>query len=135
MRKEKTTQYYVSSAGEFACAREKGGKYCEPLRIIGLAGAEEGLEGVVPWDHEAGEVGQQLAADVEEDQEEVGADEPEEGVRLGDGRLLLQVVEDGVLGQLGTVLAVLHQERAQRWRVVWGRKGVRRRTSLSMWLM
>jgi hypothetical protein len=43
----------------------------QPLGVIGLASAEEGLEGVVGRDDEAGGVDEELSSDVEEDQEEV----------------------------------------------------------------
>lgn len=73
---------------------------CQPLSIIGLVDAEEGLEGVVAWDDESSNVGEELTANVEKDQEEVGGSETEEGIDLGDGGLLLQVVQDGILGKL-----------------------------------
>lgn len=74
--------------------------YCEPLRVVDLAGAEESVERVVAGDDEAGNVDEELAGDVEENEKEVEAGKTEQGVDLGDGRLLLEVVEGGVLGQL-----------------------------------
>jgi hypothetical protein len=77
------------------------------LSVVDLAGAEEGVQRVVARDNEAGNVDEELAGDVEEDEEEVQAGETEDGIDLGDRRLSLQVVEDGELGQLhhATLLA------------------------------
>ena len=72
----------------------------QPLCIINLASAEEGFEGVVSWDDKAGEVGEDGASEVEEDEEEVEADDSENCVNLWNGGLLLEVVEDWVLGEL-----------------------------------
>jgi len=73
---------------------------CQPLSIVNLAAAEQRLQGVVSRDDEAGEVDQKLAANVEEDKEEVETDEAEKDVDLGDIGLLLEIVEDGVLAKL-----------------------------------
>jgi hypothetical protein len=70
------------------------------LSIICGAGDEERMEGVIAWDNEAGDVDEELAGDVEEDQEEIGADQPEKGVGFGDGGLSLQLIKDGVFGKL-----------------------------------
>ena len=78
----------------------KVGTYCQPLSVVDLARAEESVQGVVTGDDEAGDVDKELSGDVEEDQEEVETGETEDDVDLGDGRLLLKVVEGGVLGQL-----------------------------------
>jgi hypothetical protein len=77
------------------------------LGVIDLAGAEEGVQRVVAGNDEASNVDEELAGDVEKDEEEVQAGETEDGVDLGDRRLPLQVVEDGELGQLhrATLLA------------------------------
>jgi hypothetical protein len=72
----------------------------EPLGVVDLAGTEQGVERVVAGDDESSNVDEKLAGNVEENQEEVEADEAEDGVDLGDGGLLLKVVEGGVLGQL-----------------------------------
>lgn len=72
----------------------------QPLSVVNLAGAEERIERVVSWNDEASEVGEDLAAEVEEDQEEVESKDAENSVDLWDGGLLLEVVEDWVLGQL-----------------------------------
>jgi len=72
----------------------------QPLGVIRLARTEKGIERVVAWDDEAGEVGQEGAGNVEEDEEEVEADEAKEGVDLWHRGLLLEVVEHWVLGQL-----------------------------------
>lgn len=70
------------------------------MGIIALSHAEQGLERIVAWNDEAGDIGQELTTDVEEDEEEVGCDKAEEGISLGDRGLLLQVVQDRVLGEL-----------------------------------
>jgi hypothetical protein len=83
----------------------------EPLGVVDLAGAEQGVERVVAGDDESSNVDEELASNVEEDEEEVEADEAEDGVDLGNGGLLLKVVEGGVLGQLdhSTVSARAYQ--------------------------
>jgi len=68
--------------------------------VIGLARGEESLERVVAGDEEASKVDEELASNVEEDEEEVEGTETEDDVDLGDGALLLKVVEGRVLGQL-----------------------------------
>jgi hypothetical protein len=70
------------------------------LSVILGVGGEEGLEGVVAGNEETGEVSEELASDVEEDEEEVNSDQAEDGVDLGDVGLALKVVEDRVLGEL-----------------------------------
>jgi len=73
---------------------------CQPLSIIGLATAKQCLEGVVSWQDEAGEVHEELAANVEEDEEKVESDKAEEDVDLGDIGLLLEIVEGRILAEL-----------------------------------
>jgi hypothetical protein len=75
------------------------------LCVVDLACAEQGVERVVAGNDEAGNVDEEGAADVEEDQEEVDANKAENGVDLGDRRLPLQVVEGGVLGQLERIVS------------------------------
>ena len=70
------------------------------LSIIGLAGREQSVHGIVSGEQEASKVDEELAGDVEEDEEEVDSDETEEGIDFRDGRLLLEVVESWVLGEL-----------------------------------
>lgn len=77
-----------------------GYTYSQPLGVIDLAGAEESLERVVTGNDETSNVDEELSGDVEEDQEEVETGETKDHVDLGDRRLLLKVVECGVLGQL-----------------------------------
>jgi hypothetical protein len=82
------------------------------LGVVDLAGAEQGVEGVVAGDDEPSNIDEELASNVEKDEEEVEADEAEDGVDLGDGGLLLEVVEGGVFGQLhhSTVSTTVHQD-------------------------
>lgn len=74
--------------------------YGEPLGIIGLVGREDSFERIVPGNDETSKVGKNLSSKVEENEEEVEADNTEDGVNLRDGCLLLEVVEDLVLGEL-----------------------------------
>jgi hypothetical protein len=70
------------------------------LSIIRSSGSEEGMKRIVARDKETGKVNQELARNVEKDEEEVDANKAEEGVDLRDGGLSFQVVEDRVLGEL-----------------------------------
>ena len=70
------------------------------MGVIGLVLGEESLERVVAGDDEASKVDEELASNVEENEEEVQGTETEDDVDLGDGALLLKVVEGRVLGQL-----------------------------------
>jgi len=70
------------------------------LGVINLAGAEQGVQRVVARNNKSSDVDEKLAGNVEEDQEEVEASKTENGVDLGDGGLLLEVVEGGVLAKL-----------------------------------
>jgi len=72
----------------------------QPLSVICCLGAEQSFQGVVPRNKEACEIGEEGASDVEEDEEEVDSEKAEEGVDLGNGGLLLEIVEDRVLGEL-----------------------------------
>ena len=83
-----------------ASDKKVGYTYGQPLSVINLAGAEQGVQRVVAGDDEASNVDKELASNVEEDEEEIQAGETQDGVGLGDGGLLLKVVECGVLGQL-----------------------------------
>lgn len=74
--------------------------YSEPLSIIGLAGRENSFEGIVSGEDESSKVGKDLSSEVEQNEEEVEAGNSKDGVNLGDGCLLLEVVEDLVLRQL-----------------------------------
>lgn len=70
------------------------------MRIINLAGAKQGFEGVIARNQKSGEVDQKLASNVEEDEEEVQANDTEESIDLRNGGLLLKVVEGRILGKL-----------------------------------
>ena len=72
--------------------------YREPLSVITLANTEQGFEGIVPRNHKSGNIGQELSANIEEDEEEVSCNQSEEGVDLGDRGLFLQVVQSRILG-------------------------------------
>lgn len=70
------------------------------LSVVDFAGAEERIQRVVARNDETGNVDEELAGNVEEDEEEVQAGETENSIDLGDGGLLLEVVEGGVFGQI-----------------------------------
>lgn len=70
------------------------------MSVVHLGCGEQSLQRVVARDDEAGNVGQELAAEVEDDEEEVQGDKTNDGVDLGDRGLLLEVVESRVLGEL-----------------------------------
>jgi hypothetical protein len=71
------------------CALEDGQEsidnpVCEPLGVVDFAGAEQGVEGVVAGDDESSNVDEELASNVEEDEEEVQAGEAKNSIDLGD---------------------------------------------------
>jgi hypothetical protein len=70
------------------------------LCVIDLARAEQRIERVIARNDEACEIDEKLAANVEEDEEEIESDEAEESVDLGNAGLLLEIVESWVLGEL-----------------------------------
>jgi hypothetical protein len=72
----------------------------KPLGVVVGVVCEESAQRVVTRDDEASDVGQQLAAHVEDDEEEVEGGQANDSIGLGDTSLLLEVVEGGVLGQL-----------------------------------
>lgn len=78
------------------------------LGVIDLAGAEQGAQRVIAGNDEAGNVDEEGAGNVEEDEEEVQACETKDGVDLGHRRLLFEVVEGGVFGQLQGTPASAH---------------------------
>lgn len=83
-----------------SCSEESEAGWRSYLSVVGTTGGEESLHGVVTGQEETGQVNQEVASDVEEDQEEVDADQTQDSVDLGDRGLSLQVVQDRVLGEL-----------------------------------
>ena len=85
-----------------SCARKYAGARCwlTNLSVINLAGAEQGVLRVVAGDDEASKVDEELASNVEENEEEVQGTEAEDHVNLGDIGLLLKLLQLRVLGQL-----------------------------------
>jgi hypothetical protein len=73
---------------------------CQPLCVVGLARREKRIQRVVSRDHKTSEIGQELAAEVEDNQEEVQRNQADDSVGLGHRRALLEVVQSGVFGQL-----------------------------------
>lgn len=78
----------------------QGFAYSQPLGVVGRGRGEESVERVVARDDEAGNVGEELATNVEDDEEEVEGGKAKSSVGLGEASLLLKVVENGVLGKL-----------------------------------
>lgn len=78
-------------------ARQPGKSH---LSVIRGSGGEESLKRVVAGEEETGKVDEELASDVEENQEEVHSSQTQDHVDLGNGGLSLKVVEHRVLGQL-----------------------------------
>lgn len=76
----------------------------QPLSIILLVVSEEGTKRVVARDDETSEVGQKLASEVEDNEEEVESADTDGGIGFGNTSLLLEVVEGGVLGELAVEL-------------------------------
>ena len=70
------------------------------MGVVRLAVREERLKRVVGRQREASSVDEKLSGDVEEDEEEVESAETEDDVDLRDGRLLLEVGEGWVFGEL-----------------------------------
>jgi hypothetical protein len=48
-----------------------GVTYSEPLSVIGLANRKQRFQGVVPRNHESGDICKKLSGDVEKNEEEV----------------------------------------------------------------
>lgn len=74
--------------------------YSQPLSIILLGGGEKSVQRVVGRDNIASKIGQELATEVEDDEEEVKSNDANGSISLGDTRSLLEVVQSGVLRQL-----------------------------------
>lgn len=74
--------------------------YSKPLYIIFGGLREEGSHGIVSGNYEASEVGQELACEVEEDEEQVQGRRADSDIRLGEPGGPLQVDDGRVLGQL-----------------------------------
>ena len=70
------------------------------LSVVGFARTEQSLERIVAGDDKAGKIHEELAGDVEEYEEEVDTSDTKECIDLGDRRLLLQIIERWILGQL-----------------------------------
>lgn len=78
---------------------------CKPLRVVVFRGGEKRFKRVVTRDDEAGEVGQELTAEVEDDKEEVESDQADDSIRLRDSGLLLEINKSRVPGELSVELA------------------------------
>lgn len=74
----------------------------QPLGIVLLGLGEQGAQRVVARNHETSKVCEELATNVEDDQEEVESASTDDGIGLGNTNLLLEVVKGGVFGELCT---------------------------------
>lgn len=70
------------------------------LSVICGTGSKQRIQRVVSRNQETGKVNQELAGNVEENEEKVDSDNTQDGVDLGDRGLSLEVVEKRVLGEL-----------------------------------
>jgi hypothetical protein len=77
-----------------------GTTYSKPLGIVDRAGGEEGVQRIVCRNGEANGIDEEFGGNVEEDEEEVQGAESENNIDLGNGGLLLKVIEDLVLAEL-----------------------------------
>lgn len=98
VKRAKTTQYCImmmswSASFNLSPGDEQGQKpllaYRQPLRVIRLAGRKKSIQGVVTRDNEPGDVGQKLAAKVEQDEEEVESHQADGSVGFGNICILL----------------------------------------------
>jgi len=85
------------------------------LSIVHLARTEQRIQRVVARDDEAGNVDEEGAANVKEDQEEVQGRETQDDVDLGDRGLLLEIVEGGVFRQLDKAQDKLAERSQWLW--------------------
>lgn len=76
--------------------------HSQPLGIVLLGLGEQGAQRVVARNHETGKVCEELATNVEDDQEKVESGNTDDGIGLGNTNLLLEVVQGGVFGELCT---------------------------------
>lgn len=74
--------------------------HSQPLGVILLRVGKQGAQRVVARNDEARKVCEELAANVENDEEEVESSEADDGIGLGNAQLLLEVVQGGVFGEL-----------------------------------
>jgi hypothetical protein len=80
--------------------RERQVTHGQPLGIILFALGEQCAQRVVARNNKAGKVCEELATNVENDQEEVESGKTDDGIGLGNTNLLLEVVKGGVFGEL-----------------------------------
>ena len=67
------------------------------MSIISFVRGEQSLHGVVSRNDKPGEVDEEFSGDVEEDEEEVESNKPEEDIDFGNGCLSLEIVEHRIL--------------------------------------
>lgn len=72
----------------------------QPLGVIFLGLGEQSAQRVVARKNKAGKVCEELATNVEDDEEEVESSNTDDGIGLGDTNLLLEIVKGGVFGEL-----------------------------------
>lgn len=78
-------------------SEQAGNTDCQPLGVVGRAGAEESTKRVIARNDKPSEVGKQLSAEVEDDEEEVECAKADGSVGLGNTHRLLDVVNAGYL--------------------------------------
>ncbi len=111
------------------------------MGIIRFVDAEQGLKGIVPGNDETSNICKELTTDIEKDEGEVGCDQSEKGIDLGNRGLLLEVVQSRILGKLVTeVVSIRFYQVLESFRklskAMQGRcDGDRVLTSLSIWAM
>ena len=99
VKKENTTQYCDKLANKRKI-EISGATNSQPLSVILLISSKESAQRVVAGNDEASEVGEELTAEVEDDEEEVESAKTNDGIGLGHTSCPLEVVQDGVFGQL-----------------------------------
>jgi len=72
----------------------------QPLGVIFFGLGEEGGERVVAGNDKSSKVCEELATNVEDDEEEVESSNTDDGIGLGNANLLLEIVQGGVFGEL-----------------------------------
>lgn len=76
--------------------------YGKPLCVIILASSEQSLKRVISRNHKASEVGEELASKIKDNEEEVKGDDADNSIGLRHTKLLLEIVESRIFGELET---------------------------------
>lgn len=98
VKKENTTQYCknkLANAGQvhtLPSSLPSWQTHSQPLRVVILVIGEESIQRIVAGDDKASKVGEELATEVEDDEEKVQGGQAHDSVGLGDTGALLNVV-------------------------------------------